>query len=154
MKILVVSDTHGNAYALHEALRMRPDATAVIHLGDGVREAEDAAAFFPDRTFFIVRGNCDFGAHDLLARREETFGGKRFFFTHGHLFGVKDGLYTLACAARECRADVALFGHTHQPGIEYDDGLYLVNPGSLGERGTFATVEVTPAGIMPALHRL
>ena len=153
MRILVVSDTHGNARALEEAIRFQPTATVVLHLGDGVREAEDMAARFPDRTFCIVRGNCDFGA-DALPLREEKFGGKRLFFTHGHLYDVKYGLYRIACAAREREADMVLFGHTHQPLSTYDDGLYLLNPGSLGYGRQYATVDISPAGIFPILHTL
>ena len=153
MRILVVSDTHGNARALEEAIRFQPEATVVIHLGDGVREAEDMAARFSDRTFCIVRGNCDFSA-DVLPLREEKFGGKRLFFTHGHLYDVKYGLYRIACAAREREADMVLFGHTHQPLSVYDDGLYLLNPGSLGHGRQYATVDISPAGIFPILHTL
>ncbi len=51
MRILVVSDTHGDARSLQQAIWEQPDARVVIHLGDGAREAEDAAAQFPDRTF-------------------------------------------------------------------------------------------------------
>jgi putative phosphoesterase len=153
MRILVVSDTHGNARALQETIRFQPTASVVIHLGDGVREAEDMADRFPDRTFCIVRGNCDFGA-DVLPMREEQFGGKRLFFTHGHLYDVKYGLYRISLAARERKADMVLFGHTHQPLSLYDDGLYLLNPGSLGHGRQYATVDISPAGIFPILHTL
>ena len=78
-----------------------------------------------------------------------TARGKRFFFTHGHLYDAKLGLYRLVCAARERKADLLLFGHTHQPLTDYDDGLYILNPGSLsGSGGTYGTVDITPAGVV------
>lgn len=101
MRILVVSDTHGDEGALQRAVQAQPSARTVIHLGDGAREAEAVAARFPDRMFWQIRGNGDFalGSAGLLYAREETLGGKRLFFTHGHLYGVKTGLYRVCCAA-------------------------------------------------------
>lgn len=60
MRILVVSDTHGDAYALEQAILAQPGARVILHLGDGAREAEDMETRFPDRTFYCVRGNGDF----------------------------------------------------------------------------------------------
>ena len=152
-RVLVVSDSHGDEWALRRALADEPDASVVIHLGDGVREAETLSAQYPDRTFYIVRGNCDFAASDYLPAREETVGGVRLFFTHGHLYGVKYDLYRIACAARERRAEVLLFGHTHEPLCDYDDGLYLVNPGSLHD-GSYAVLDIRQKGLMPTIRRL
>lgn len=154
MRILVVSDSHGRQSALMQVVEAHPEAAVVIHLGDGLREAQEAADRFADRTFFIVAGNCDFAATGILTAREETLGGKRLFFTHGHTYGVKDGLYRLLCAARERQADIALFGHTHQPLCTYEAGVFLVNPGSLGYDRRYATVDISPAGVLPALQQL
>ena len=76
MRILVVSDTHGDEGALQRAVQAQPSARTVIHLGDGAREAEAVAARFPDRMFWQVRGNGDFalGSAGLLYAREETLG--------------------------------------------------------------------------------
>ena len=76
--------------------------------------------------FLAVRGNCDFGS-DLPLTGEFTAQGVKIFYTHGHYYGVKSGLYTLACAARERGAQVALYGHTHNALEDYDDGLYPVS---------------------------
>lgn len=152
MRILVVSDVHGNSRALCQAIENQPTAGTVLFLGDGLRQAEDAAERYPDRTFYMVPGNGDLAATGPFTR-QETFGGKHFFFTHGHKYNVKYGLYTLDLAAREVKADIVLFGHTHTPYVEYADGLYLANPGSLHD-GRYAYVDVTPGGIMPVLLRL
>ena len=149
MRIRVVSDTHGDEGALWRAVDAQPTARIVIHLGDGAREAEAVAARYPDKTVRQVRGNCDFSAGGMLPfAREEEAGGKRLFFTHGHLYDVKMGLYRLSCAARERGADVVLFGHTHQPLTEYDDGLYMLNPGSLHGGGTYGVLDITAAGVV------
>lgn len=146
MRVLIFSDSHGDGHALVDTLLRHPDITTVIHLGDGAREAEDAAMQFPDHTFYIVRGNCDY-AGEAPVSLLEVIGGKRVFMTHGHRFNVKYGLYTYDCAARERHADVALFGHTHQPFEEYHDGLYLFNPGSL-RQGSYGIMDVSSAGVV------
>ena len=40
MRILVVSDTHGDAWSLHEAIKRQKTAVVVIHLGDGADDTE------------------------------------------------------------------------------------------------------------------
>ena len=153
MRILVVSDVHGRLDRLREAILRQPTAGTVIFLGDGLRQAEQAAEEFPDRTFYMVPGNCDFGS-ELIPIRQETLGGKRFYFTHGHRHDVKYTLYRLDLAARAAQADVALFGHTHTPYEEYADGLYLLNPGSLGYGGTYGYVDIVGGGIRTAVVEL
>lgn len=148
MRILVVSDSHGNDANLRRALLAQPKAEVVIHLGDGEEETARAKPSFPEKTFLQVRGNCDWGS-SLPTAGEFDAEGVRIFFTHGHLYGVKSGLYTAVCAARERKARVLLFGHTHSPLTDYDDGLYILNPGSLnGWRPTYGTVDVTPQGVV------
>lgn len=146
MRILIFSDSHGDARRLREALLRHPDITTVCHLGDGNREFEAAADAFPVHTFYGVAGNCDFACNAPGARLE-ILGGRKVFMTHGHLYGVKGGVYTYHCAARERGAEVALFGHTHQPFEDYADGIYLFNPGSLRE-GNYGIMDISSAGIM------
>ena len=150
-RILVVSDTHGDEQALRQALEEQPTARMIFHLGDGAREAEAVAAGYPDRTFFLVRGSGDWGQAGLLPEAGlEIVAGHRIFYTHGHRYNVKMGLYRAVCAARERKADVLLFGHTHQPLTDYDDGLTILNPGSLAYgRSTYGLLDVTDTGIVP-----
>ena len=59
------------------------------------------------------------------------------------------------CAAREQGAQVLLYGHTHQALTDYDDGLHILNPGSLsGWRPSYGTLDITPQGIVPNVIRL
>lgn len=153
MRIVVVSDTHGNGRALRQAILDQPRASAVIHLGDGVREAQEAAREFADLPFFLVRGNCDWSTagEEIPVTRLEFLGGKRILCTHGHAYEVKYGLYRAVCAAHEQRADVLLYGHTHQAYTDYEDGLYILNPGSLSRGGpvSYGLLDITPQGIVP-----
>lgn len=151
MRILVASDTHGDEWALLCALEKQPSARVVLFLGDGAREAQEAAERFPNREFHIVAGNNDWGAAGLASAEVLPVAEHRLFLTHGHCYGVKTGLYRLECAARERGCDVALFGHTHEPLAEYTDGLYLFNPGSLHGMGTYGLLDITDAGVVPLI---
>jgi len=128
MRIMVVSDTHGN-YLAPLTLLDGAGADMLIHLGDLLT---DAICLEPllDIPLLKVAGNCDLTA---TAKREliETIAGKRFFITHGDIYRVKNGLESLTEKAVAHKAAVALFGHTHSPCVHKQDGILLVNPGTL-----------------------
>ena len=131
MRILVVSDSHGNDSSLRRAILAQPTAEVVIHLGDGEEELQRAKRSFPEKMFLAVRGNCDWGC-EWPAERIVELGGHRIFCTHGHLYGVKTAgtaLLEKKAAAENC--DIVLYGHTHLAKIEFREGRYFLNPGSL-----------------------
>ena len=145
MKLLILSDSHGASYNIELALRRHPDADAVFFLGDGVSDLQSRREAHPEIAFFGVEGNCDFGlgmVYGLRTAEEITLEGKRIFYCHGHTYGVKGGMGNIISAARSREADIVLFGHTHTPLERYipedEEGksLYLVNPGSIGGRGS------------------
>lgn len=145
MKILVLSDTHGDAWRLREIFSRERGCSLCIFLGDGERDLEP---FFPtpDMPLLAVRGNCDFFS-SLPTKLVTAEGGKTIFCTHGHEQHVKYGLTLLRESAREAKADIALYGHTHVPVQDYDNGLYLCNPGSV-RNGDYAVLEIVPQGVM------
>ncbi len=148
MRILVVSDTHGDLRNFEEVLRKHRDAEVVIHCGDGADETYEMKKLFPDRMFICARGNCDFCC-DYPNIETITLEGKKLFITHGHIYNVKSGLLNLSLAAGEAGAQLVLFGHTHNPVALYEDGVYFLNPGSLrGYKGSYALVDITPKGIL------
>ena len=154
MRILVVSDTHRDRAALRRAILNQPQAETVIHLGDGAEEAEEMKAAFPDRKFLLVRGNCDWGG-TLPLEGLARLAGKNIFYTHGYTYNVKLTMCRAVSAAREKKADVLLFGHTHQAFTSYEDGLYIMNPGSLhGTFGTYGTLDISPAGIVTNIVKI
>ena len=92
MKVLVVSDVHGRVTPLRWLLK-NETADALFFLGDGLYDLDQAIAAngaAPDYPIYRVRGNCDIGSDDP-AEGLAPFGGVLFFYTHGHLFGVKSG---------------------------------------------------------------
>lgn len=157
-RIIVISDTHGSFHALYEIVtKHQQEAACFIHLGDGEWEVEDVKSAFPQLTFYTVRGNCDFSSQDPYMN-EIQVGGKRILFTHGHLMMVKYGLEKLTAAARNTGADIALYGHTHCGYTGYEDGLYIMNPGSpvqpRNSRASYGIIDITKAGIVLNLVKL
>lgn len=154
MKVLVVSDTHGN-YLAPLTIFQETGADLVIHLGDVLDDALTLEQML-DRPVIKVPGNCDPGAkepRELL----ETIAGTRFFITHGDHYRVKNGLHRLVEKARELKAAVALFGHTHRPLSQKEDGVLLINPGTLmagSDAKSYALLTVTPFKITSEIIHL
>ena len=131
MKLLVFADSHGRPGRMLEAAAIHAEtAHACIFLGDGLRDAEQLHARFPQLPLYMVQGNCDYGTYQPLEGLA-PMGGLLFLYTHGHAFQVKANLETLWWRAQRKGADVALFGHTHKPFFEKRRGIYLFCPGSI-----------------------
>lgn len=129
MKILVFSDSHGSLSKMVEAMEHeRPQH--VFFLGDHYRDGVELSTLYPDIPMDIVRGNCDWGkGPDLKVVELE---GIRFLLTHGHLQYVKSGLDELLQEALNRQVQVACYGHTHLAKVVYRQGIYLMNPGTVG----------------------
>lgn len=147
MRLLVLSDSHGDIYTLKTALDSNSDADAIIFLGDGLCDFEQVAARYSHKKLIAVRGNCDFSYMPYPLRAVEAFNGVKVYCTHGHSEHVKYSIEMLKEAARMQDAVIALFGHTHNPTSVYDDGLYLLNPGSV-KQNSCGIVDITPNGII------
>lgn len=146
MRILVVSDTHGDFFSLKRAVLAQPNADMIIHCGDGAEQVAELKMLFPDKKIVAVRGNCDWGSTLPNVEVVEA-GGKTVFVTHGHLYNVKLALYPLVCAARENKADILLYGHTHTALADYEDGLTILNPGSChGYGASYGYIDITDKG--------
>ena len=142
MKILVFSDSHSSHRFMRECIEsVRPDA--VIHLGDYVRDGDAMKEEFPDLRFYQVAGNCDRGRVplDFPEIMIQKIGGAAIYMTHGHLQGVKLYPDKLILDGQRCKADVILYGHTHEPDCrKLPQGQWLLNPGSAGAYGASAGI--------------
>ncbi len=144
MKIVVVSDSHGNLSNFLELLKLI-DYDLVIHLGDLTDDARLIKAGI-NKDLIYVRGNCD--SYDLETKEEEVLevAGKKIFISHGHKYNVKENLNRIYYRGQELGADLVLFGHTHIPYIRRGHPS-LFNPGSLslprfGQEATYGVLEI------------
>ena len=147
MRILVLSDSHGMPSRILDAVEAHPEAEALIFLGDGERDLDTGESYYHSLPNVIkVAGNCDFSS-SLPLLRVVTLGGKKIYCTHGHAEHVKYGTDELLLRARQEGADIVLYGHTHTGVTCYDDGLYIMNPGSIRD-GHYGMIDIVPGGIM------
>ncbi len=154
MRLVVISDSHKRGWVVDKILQRETQARHIFFLGDVTADIEDFVYEYTDKKFYIVSGNCDYFSQyptTDIARICET----NIFFTHGHTFGVKGGIGALSRAARTADCKIALYGHTHIPDIRYDDGLYIVNPGSCAQSrngaNSYAVIDIRENGILPAI---
>lgn len=144
MKILVLSDSHGELSNMVRAVEAEaPDQ--IFHLGDCWPDGQRLHSRFPEIPFEQVPGNCDFRSEEP-AERLLFLADRRVLLCHGHTFGVKQSLLTAGYAAEDQVLDVFLFGHTHQPLVDWRGKTLFLNPGSIGagHRPTYGVLTLEP----------
>lgn len=147
MRLLVLSDSHRDAISLQMAVDSNPDADAVIFLGDGASDFDKVKDKIAHKRIIAVKGNCDGYYCPYPEKAVEELGGAVVYCTHGYAEHVKFGLGELKEKARSHGAKIVLYGHTHTPYTDYEDGLYIMNPGSVFENSC-GIVDITPTGII------
>lgn len=141
MKILVLSDSHGNT----ENMRCAVEKTApglIIHLGDCVRDTASLEQAYPNIPLYRVCGNCDFGSVIPDSGIEEV-DGVRIFFAHGHRHNVKLNMNSFCNSVHFSGSDLGLYGHTHRARWQQVGNIEILNPGSIGDalHPSYAVVE-------------
>ena len=156
MRIGVLSDTHGNLEAAKLALARMGPIAVLLHAGDYYEDAARLSrqGLLGGAAVKAVLGNCDYL---VKGPAEETFtlAGRRILLTHGHRYDVKRGLERLRWRAREARADIVVFGHTHLSGFFWEEGVLFLNPGSphlpRGGGRSCAVVEFSGRNVEPVI---
>ena len=150
MRVLIVSDTHGKHAGLDRVLEEAGEIDLFIHLGD-VEGGEDYIGAVVECEKHIVRGNNDFFS-DLPREEEFCIGKYRVFITHGHGYYVSLDPEYIREEGKARNADIVMFGHTHRPYFEENEGLVILNPGSVsyprqeGRRGSYMIMEIDENG--------
>ncbi len=157
MRVGVLSDSHGDVEQAVRAVEEMGKIDLLVHAGDYYRDALCLADRFGLEVKAVV-GNCDRGEKGPVEELFELV-GRKVYLTHGHIYGVKQGLLRLHYRAREVGADIVIFGHTHIPGKEDVDGILFLNPGSvvwsrLGGKGSYAVLQVDETGCDAAIFEL
>lgn len=153
-KILIVSDTHKSHKNLEKVLEQNRDIDMMIHLGD-VENAEDYIRVLAGCPTHFVAGNNDFFS-DLPSEEDFFVEGYHIFITHGHYYYVGAGESRLKDEAISRGADIVMYGHTHRPSVTSEDGVMILNPGSIsyprqeGRRASYIMLEIDESGEMSA----
>ena len=126
---VVLADTHipRRAKGLpEELLPYLEEADLILHAGDLIEASvlEELTHYAPVRA---VKGNLDPPDVDLPETLEVGFGGAEVAMVHDS--GRREGRRR-RLARRFPETRVIVFGHSHVPFLEDEDGLLLLNPGS------------------------
>ena len=146
MKLMITSDIHGSAYYCEKLLTAFQEGgfDRLLLLGDTLYHGprNDLPAGYSPKDVanmlngikdkvFAVRGNCDADVDQavlefpILAKYAVfALGDKLIYASHGHVFSPSH-LPPLR------PGDVFLFGHIHVPVCELQDGITVLNPGSV-----------------------
>ena len=129
----VIADTHipRRAQALPQSLVSHLErADLILHAGDLMDPAvlDGLESYAPVRA---VRGNLDSPEALLPETLEFEFGGVEVAMIHDS--GPRKGRWR-RMRRRFPEARVVVFGHSHIPWMEDEDGLLLLNPGSPTDR--------------------
>ncbi|HLR35982.1 MAG TPA: metallophosphoesterase [Tissierellales bacterium] len=130
MKIFVVSDTHGRIKDFVNTAKSLERPDLIIHLGDYVEDALKIEEEMGIDTI-VVKGNCDIYSTGFDEDKIINLNNKKILITHGHKYNVKMDISRLVYKGMEEEVDLILFGHTHFPQLEEQDGIIIMNPGSV-----------------------
>jgi putative phosphoesterase len=155
LRVVVVADTHSRPDPRSEALIAAQKPDRILHAGDiGALAVLDELAVHAPVT--AVRGNIDAqmpGIPDVVTI--DVLDGHRTLVTMLLLHIAVYGPKLRADAARLARAagaGIVVCGHSHVPFIGRDQGIAVVNAGSIGPRRfqlpiVFAVIDVRRDGV-------
>ncbi len=124
-RIALVSDTHG--LLRPEVVAGLAGVTKILHLGDlGSPDVREGLARIAP--LHAVRGNVDHGGWARALPRTDVVDA------FGHRIYLIHDLAQLDLDPAAAGLKMVLYGHTHEPRAEEDNGVWYVNPGSIGPR--------------------
>ena len=130
MRILLISDTHGNIpFDLHDL-----NCDVLMHAGD-IGPTSLINSFYAFNQWHAVLGNTDFDLVDTLpATLFSRDYGPSIFMVHNLAAPHRIIAENLADIDK-LNPSVVFYGHTHMPDIVQKNDRLFVNPGSLGKPG-------------------
>ena len=121
MKIVIVSDSHGDTQILNYIRQKEYDADYFIHCGDFCLPE------YMMNEWGYVLGNCDWGTDGNKFLNINTKIGL-IHVEHGDNFKI---MFNLEAYLKELGCKIFISGHTHIRKFKKYKGIYLINPGSL-----------------------
>jgi len=125
MRAGVISDTHG--LLRPEALAALDGVDLILHAGD-VGDPAILARLAEIAPVTAIRGNID--THGPCAQLPAT----EYVTVAGHNLYMLHDLGELDLNPAAAQIAVIIYGHSHQPSIEWRRGVLYFNPGSAGPR--------------------
>lgn len=124
IKIVLVSDNHGQREGLEYVRTAHSDADYFFHCGDTELPPYELHGFA------VVQGNNDYyGTYPM--RKILEIGSHRIMLVHGHRDVIFGHYEMLADKAAALGCDIACFGHSHIYHDSEVNGVRLLNPGSI-----------------------
>lgn len=130
MKLIVISDTHGNINEAIDVINNIENIDAILHLGDYTKDAKEIEDKL-NIEVINVKGNCDISDKSTPEDKIIEIKDKKFFLTHGHKYNVKWGINNIYYKAQELMVDGVIFGHTHKSINIRENDIVIFNPGSI-----------------------
>ena len=123
-KIVIMSDNHGDDYAMEWIRELESDADYYVHCGDS--ETSDKRFL---NGYICVQGNNDWTL-DLPRFAKFKAEGLTFLVTHGQFYGYFKRENLMMVDLKKYRCDVMLSGHSHIPHYAKIGDYQFLNPGS------------------------
>ena len=132
MKILLVSDSHGDYESLDRLFKIHPNMDLYLHAGDSEQDE------FSIKPFISVRGNCDhyYDFPNYLVIPSPA----------GNIY-IQHTPFVSKSIISEHKAKIVIHGHTHTRRNELIGGILFVNPGAISYArdkydGSYAILEI------------
>ena len=144
MKILLVSDSHGDYAALDQLARQYNNMDLYLHAGDSEQDE------WSIKPFISVRGNCDHYydfPHFLVIPSP-----------YGNIY-VQHTPYVSKSLIDKHNAKIVIHGHTHVRRNEMKNGILFINPGAIAYardkiNGSYAVIEIDNKNVEVTFYTL
>ncbi len=137
MRVLIISDIHGNFECMKKVIQNDSSFDRILLLGD-ILSGPNNRGYNPEQlSLFLnlykdkiiaVRGNCDYNVSSLDFPVDKTYllipmDGMKVLMTHGHLY--------YPSSPPDVDFDVFLSGHSHVSSMKEEGNQLFLNPGSI-----------------------
>ncbi|MCC6095413.1 MAG: metallophosphoesterase [Eubacterium sp.] len=149
-KVLIMSDNHGDIAAMNRIIQREWPFDVLVHCGDFQCNLDLVLEHRAEFRLLAVQGNCDLRS-EFPEEKISDIGDFRVMIVHGHHHYVDFDTDVLAGAAARNHADIVCYGHTHVPEIKEQNGILVLNPGSLtrsrryDRKGSYMILHTAPA---------
>lgn len=136
MKLIIISDAHGNEENIRKIANMNTSINNIILLCAG-DSCLPSYAIYP---FISIKGNCDFYPYDELLTINTPIG--KLLMRHYPFYGYEIDKYV------NQGYKIFIYGHTHKKDIRIiNNDIYIFNPGSISlprdsDNGSYLIIDI------------